>query len=56
MTYFYYKTNTWGNSDPQVSEETRIKPGKHLSHKRKTGELYNYLMDYYQTECQRLKL
>ena len=23
MTYFYYKTNTWGNSNPQVSEETK---------------------------------
>ena len=23
MTYFYYKTNTWGNSNPQVTEDTK---------------------------------
>ena len=33
MTYFYYKTSTWGNSEPQVTEET-VNFWKHLVEKK----------------------
>ena len=48
MTYFYYKTNTWGNSNPQVSEET-INFWKHLVEK-KNWRITQLPNGYYQTE------
>ena len=52
MTYFYYKTNTWGNSDPQVSEETR-KTWEFFAQK-KNWRIVQLPNGYYQTECQSL--
>ena len=52
MTYFYYKTNTWGNSDPQVTEETKDF-WKHLVEK-KNWRIVQLPNGYYQTECQDL--
>ena len=48
MTYFYYNTKTWGNSSPQVTEETKDF-WKHLSEKKnwRIAQLPN---GYYQTE------
>ena len=48
MTYFYYKTNTWGNSDPQVSEETR-KTWEFFAQK-KNWRIVQLPNGYYQTE------
>ena len=48
MTYFYYKTNTWGNSNPQVSEET-INFWKHLVEK-KNWRIVQLPNGFYQTE------
>ena len=48
MTYFYYKTNTWGNSNPQVSEET-INFWKHLVEK-KNWRITQLPNGFYQTE------
>ena len=52
MTYFYYKTNTWGNSDPQVSEDTR-KTWEFFAQK-KNWRIVQLPNGYYQTECQSL--
>lgn len=52
MTYFYYKTNTWGNSDQQVSEETR-KTWEFFAQK-KNWRIVQLPNGYYQTECQSL--
>jgi len=48
MTYFYYKTNTWGNSNPQVSKET-INFWKHLVEK-KNWRIVQLPNGFYQTE------
>ena len=48
MTYFYYKTSTWGNSNPQVSEET-INFWKHLVEK-KNWRIVQLPNGFYQTE------
>ena len=48
MTYFYYKTNTWGNSEPQVSEETKDF-WKHLVEK-KNWRIVQLPNGFYQTE------
>lgn len=48
MTYFYYKTNTWGNSNPQVSEETKDF-WKHLVEK-KNWRIVQLPNGFYQTE------
>ena len=48
MTYFYYKTNTWGNSDPQVSEDTR-KTWEFFAQK-KNWRIVQLPNGYYQTE------
>ena len=48
MTYFYYKTNTWGNSNPQVSQET-INFWKHLVEK-KNWRITQLPNGFYQTE------
>ena len=48
MTNFYYKTNTWGNSNPQVSEET-INFWKHLVEK-KNWRIVQLPNGFYQTE------
>ena len=48
MTYFYYKTSTWGNSNPQVSEET-INFWKHLVEK-KNWRITQLPNGFYQTE------
>ena len=48
MTYFYYKTNTWGNSNPQVSEETR-KTWEFFAQK-KNWRIVQLPNGYYQTE------
>ena len=52
MTYFYYKTNTWGNSDQQVSEETR--QTWEFFAKKKNWRIVQLPNGYYQTECQSL--
>ena len=48
MTYFYYKTNSWSNSEPKVSEETK-QQWKKLATKSnwRITQLPN---GYYQTE------
>ena len=48
MTYFYYKTTTMGNSNPQVSEET-INFWKHLVEK-KNWRITQLPNGFYQTE------
>ncbi len=48
MTYFYYKTNTWGNSTPQVTEETKDF-WKHLVEK-KNWRIVQLPNGFYQTE------
>ena len=48
MNYFYYKTSTWGNSNPQVSEET-INFWKHLVEK-KNWRITQLPNGFYQTE------
>ena len=48
MTYFYYKTNTWGNSNPQVSEDTR-KTWEFFAQK-KNWRIVQLPNGYYQTE------
>ena len=48
MTYFYYKTTTTGNSNPQVSEET-INFWKHLVEK-KNWRITQLPNGFYQTE------
>ena len=48
MTYFYYKTNTWGNSDQQVSEDTR-KTWEFFAQK-KNWRIVQLPNGYYQTE------
>ena len=48
MTYFYYKTNTWGNSDQQVSEETR--QTWEFFAKKKNWRIVQLPNGYYQTE------
>ena len=48
MTYFYYKTNTWGNSNPQVTEETKDF-WKHLVEK-KNWRIVQLPNGFYQTE------
>ena len=48
MTYFYYKTNTWGNSTPQVTEETK-EFLKHLVEK-KNWRIVQLPNGFYQTE------
>ena len=52
MTYFYYKTNTWGNSNPQVTEETKDF-WKHLVEK-KNWRIVQLPNGFYQTECKTL--
>ena len=47
MTYFYYN-RTWGNSEPQVSEETK-NLWKHLAEK-KNWRIVQLPNGYYQTE------
>ena len=53
MTYFYYKTNTWGNSNPQVSEETKDF-WKHLVEK-KNWRIVQLPNGFYQTEYKDLE-
>ena len=53
MTYFYYKTNTWGTSNPQVTEETK-NFWKHLVEK-KNWRIVQLPNGFYQTECLRPK-
>ena len=48
MTYFYYKTNTWGNSDQQVSEETR--QTWEFFAQKKNWRIVQLPNGYYQTE------
>ena len=48
MTYFYYKTNTWGNSDQQVSEDTR--QTWEFFAKKKNWRIVQLPNGYYQTE------
>jgi hypothetical protein len=48
MTYFYYKTNTWGNSTPQVTEDTKDF-WKHLVEK-KNWRIVQLPNGFYQTE------
>ena len=48
MTYFYYKTSTWGNSEPQVTEET-VNFWKHLVEK-KNWRITQLPNGFYQTE------
>ena len=48
MTYFYYKTTTMGNSNPQVSKET-INFWKHLVEK-KNWRITQLPNGFYQTE------
>ena len=48
MTYFYYKTNTWGTSNPQVTEETK-NFWKHLVEK-KNWRIVQLPNGFYQTE------
>ena len=48
MTYFYYKTNTWNNSDTGITEET-INYWKHLVDK-KNWRITQLPNGFYQTE------
>ena len=48
MTYFYYKTNTWGNSNPQVTEDTKDF-WKHLVEK-KNWRIVQLPNGFYQAE------
>ena len=48
MTYFYYKTSTWGNSELQVTEET-VNFWKHLVEK-KNWRITQLPNGFYQTE------
>ena len=48
MTYYYYKTNTRGNSDQQVSEETR--QTWEFFAKKKNWRIVQLPNGYYQTE------
>ena len=48
MNYFYYKTTTWDNSNPNVSEETK-NFWQHLSEK-KNWRITQLPNGYYQTE------
>ena len=48
MNYFYYKTTTWDNSNPNVSEETKDF-WQHLSEK-KNWRITQLPNGYYQTE------
>ena len=48
MTYFYYKTNSWTNSEPQVSEEAKNQ-WKNLS-KKKNCRITQLPNGFYQTE------
>ena len=48
MKYFYYKTSTWGNSEPQVTEET-VNFWKHLVEK-KNWRITQLPNGFYQTE------
>jgi len=48
MTYFYYKTNTWGNSDQQVSEDTR--QTWEFFAQKKNWRIVQLPNGYYQTE------
>lgn len=53
MTYFYYKTSTWGNSNPQVPEETKDF-WKHLVMK-KNWRIVQLPNGFYQTEYKDLE-
>ena len=48
MNYFYYKTTTWDNSNPNVSKETKDF-WQHLSEK-KNWRITQLPNGYYQTE------
>ena len=48
MTYFYYKTNSWSNSTPAITEETK-NFWSHLSDK-KNWRITQLANGYYQTE------
>jgi|TARA_R100000084_G_C4609220_1_gene127193 hypothetical protein len=48
MNYFYYKTTTWDNSNPSVSEETK-NFWKHLVEK-KNWRIVQLPNGFYQTE------
>ena len=48
MTYFYYKTNSWSNSTPAITEETK-NFWSHLSDK-KNWRITQLPNGYYQTE------
>ena len=48
MNYFYYKTTTWDNSNPNVSEETK-NFWQHLSEK-KNWRITQLPNGFYQTE------
>jgi hypothetical protein len=48
MTYFYYKTNTWNNSNTGITEET-INYWKHLVDK-KNWRITQLPNGFYQTE------
>ena len=48
MTYFYYKTNTWNNSNTGITEET-INYWKHLVDK-KNWRITQLPTGFYQTE------
>ena len=48
MTYFYYKTNTWNNSNTGITEET-INYWKHLVEK-KNWRITQLPNGFYQTE------
>ena len=48
MNYFYYKTTTWDNSNPNVSEETKDF-WQHLSEK-KNWRIVQLPNGFYQTE------
>ena len=50
MNYFYYKTTTWDNSNPSVSEETKDF-WKHLVEK-KNWRIVQLPNGFYQTEYQ----
>ncbi len=53
MTYIYYKTSTWGNSNPQVPEETKDF-WKHLVMK-KNWRIVQLPNGFYQTEYKDLE-
>ena len=48
MTYFYYKTNSWSNSTPAITEETK-NFWSHLSDK-KNWRITQLPNGFYQTE------